>query len=561
MDFASIITLLGGLSVFLFGMKLMSESLQSVAGDRLKTILGKMTTNRFTGVFSGLWITAFIQSSSATTVMVVGFVNAGLLSLNQAIGLIMGANIGTTITAWLVALLGFKVKVSSFALPAIIIGLLLTFKKNESSRGWGNTLIGFGILFLGLDFMKNSIPDAAKHAETFAFLSQFTEVNYLSILFFIFIGTLLTIVIQSSSATTTITITLAFTGHIPIHAALAMILGENIGTTITAFLASLAGNHDSKKAALAHTLFNIMGVIWAILFFFPFMQFIDFIVPEDPLINKESTRFHISAFHTAFNIINTGILIWFVSHIERLVNFLAKYIIPADKVKVKYTIPALRKVIGFGTIHTPEAAIITLEAQNKKLIRIALKGLKRMEYLIIDKYQNESVEALLEEEKELDTARTETLHYLAQVQEIGITGHIGLKVFEIMERIKIIEEISDNMAKVAKKIRNAHNYKIALSKKKQNIIIEQINYIKQQKKLLKDNMNELTNPSIKKLSQKLYDESHAIFRELDKKTLNRKKIESNKHELSAFFYFMDMARLLDLISKHLHKIIILDDLE
>ncbi|MDH5719304.1 MAG: Na/Pi symporter [Spirochaetia bacterium] len=562
MDIPSIITLLGGLAVFLYGMKLMSESLQSVAGDSLKSILGKITTNRFAGVLSGLWITTFIQSSSATTVMVVSFVNAGLLSLKQSIGMIMGANIGTTVTAWIVAILGFKFKISSFALPAIVIGLLFTFRKKDGSVGWGNTLIGFGLLFLGLSFMKSAIPDAAKNPEAFAFLSGWADFGILSVIIFIGIGTILTIIIQSSSATTTLTLTLAFTGNIPIHGALAMILGENIGTTITAFIASFAGNAESKKAALAHTLFNVFGVVWAVALFYPFIEFIDFIVPGDMLSDKESTRFHISAFHTAFNIINTGILIWFTSYFEKIVNFLAQHIIPGGKQIInEKKMPNISDFLTAGPVRTPEASILALEQQNAKVIKRALKGLKKMEYLISEKYDIKNIEALLEEEEDLDISRSQTAHYLSHVQERGVSGHVGLKILEIMERTKTIEEISDNMARVGKKIRNANKVKISLTEKHRENLLKQLKYIKQQKKLLKRNITNLTDPVIKKSSRELYDKCHFLFTQYDKKVYSKKKTDIKQLDMLSLVLFLDISRLLDMISKQLHKIIILEDFE
>lgn len=260
-----LLTLIGSLGLFLFGMKLMSEALQKVAGDRMRSILSSMTSNRVKGLLTGVLITAIIQSSSATTVMVVSFVNAGLLSLIEAIGVIMGANIGTTVTAWLISILGFKVKMSAIALPLIGVSFPLLFSKNNRKKSWGELIVGFSILFMGLEYLKNSVPNIKDNPEILEFLSHYTNMGFFSDLIFLAIGTILTIIIQSSSATMTLTLVMCFNGWIDFELAAAMVLGENIGTTITANLAALVANISAKRAALAHLIFNSFGVIWILL--------------------------------------------------------------------------------------------------------------------------------------------------------------------------------------------------------------------------------------------------------------------------------------------------------
>lgn len=315
-----LIELLGGLGMFLYGLKIMSDGIHKAAGQRMKRVLSSMTSNPFFGVLTGLLVTCVIQSSSATTVMLVSLVNAGLISLVESIGVVMGANIGTTLTAWLVSLLGFKMKIVNLALPAIAIGFPFYFSKFERKRDVACMLIGFGLLFLGLDFMKDSVPDIKSNPEVLEFLQHFSSHGYLSILFFIFIGTLLTVIIQSSSASMAITIVMTHQGWIEFPVACAIVLGENIGTTITAFIASLPMNTAAKRTARAHMLFNLIGVAWMLVVFYPFLGLIDRIVPGDPYTESESIKFHLSMFHTLFNITNTVLLVWCVPVIARIVT-------------------------------------------------------------------------------------------------------------------------------------------------------------------------------------------------------------------------------------------------
>ena len=279
-SFYDFLKLIGSLGMFLYGMKVMSEGLQKVAGDRLRSILTAMTTNRVTGILTGVLITALIQSSSATTVMVVSFVNAGLLSLAQSITVIMGANVGTTVTAWIISIFGFKVSISSFAIPLIGLSIPLIFSGNSRRRSWGEFMVGFAFLFLGLDFLKGSVPDIQSNPAILSFLTEYTNLGYLSIFLFLLIGTVLTIVVQSSSATMPITLIMCSKGWISFDIAPAMVLGENIGTTITANMAAPSANISAKRAAFAHFLFTILGVCWVLLLFYPFTRMIATLVTE-----------------------------------------------------------------------------------------------------------------------------------------------------------------------------------------------------------------------------------------------------------------------------------------
>ena len=362
-----LLTLLGALGMFLYGMNLMSSGLQKTAGGRMRAILGSLTSNRFKGVLTGLGITTVIQSSSATTVMVVGFVNAGLLALEQAIGVIMGANIGTTITAWLISLLGFKADISVFAVPLMAVGFVLSLSKIEKRRNISEFIIGFSLLFLGLSLMKNSVPDLQQTPEVLSFIKTWSGFGFGSVLIFLVFGTVLTLVLQSSSATMALTLIMLNLGWLPFEMAAAMVLGENIGTTITANIAAAVANTNAKRAALAHTLFNLFGVVWALALFKPFTSLVGLIIetmgyPNPMEIIHDTTKslggdasisalYGLSMLHTLFNTFNTCILIWFVPQIAKIVTWAIKSKSEQDEdiVHLKY--------IDAGPMGTAELAI------------------------------------------------------------------------------------------------------------------------------------------------------------------------------------------------------------
>ncbi len=326
-----LLKVLGALGIFIFGMKMMSESILKLSGEKLRAIMGSMTTNRFAGIATGFFITCLVQSSSATTVMVVSFVHAQLLNLTQAIGVIMGANLGTTITAWIVTLFGFKFKVTAISIPIIGIGVAASFFKTSKIRNFGNFLTGFGLLFLGLGELKNSVPDVRSNAELLEWLASFSNYGYGSILIFIVIGTLLTITVQSSSAAMAITLTMANQGWLNFEQSAAIILGENIGTTVTAFLASLPANVAAKRAARAHFMFNVLGVVWMLVLIYPFSNFVHWLydfttsfLPWERFESNTTLTNKLALFHSTFNLVNILLLVAFVPQIARLVTWMVK---------------------------------------------------------------------------------------------------------------------------------------------------------------------------------------------------------------------------------------------
>ncbi len=350
----NVVELIGGLGLFLYGMHVFSDSVQRRAGKRMRTIMGALTTNRFAGVLTGAGATAVIQSSSATTVLLVSLVNAGLVNLTQAIGVIMGANIGTTFTGWVVSILGFQFQISAIALPAIAIGLPFFFQKKTKYREIAGILIGFGITFYGLHIMKESVPDLRGNAEVLEFLARFPERSLWVYPLFVIVGALLTIAVQSSSAAMTITITMAFQGWITFPIAAAIVLGENIGTTITAYLASLGMNVHAKRAARAHLLFNMIGVCWMIFLINPFLGMINAIIPGDAT-NPAHMPLHLSAFHTLFNILNTLLLIGFVKQIARI----AQRWVPDEH----DGIPPPLALVNHQTVEDVESNLIGVQAE------------------------------------------------------------------------------------------------------------------------------------------------------------------------------------------------------
>ncbi|MCD8313663.1 MAG: Na/Pi cotransporter family protein, partial [Bacteroidales bacterium] len=392
-----ILTLLGALAMFLYGMTMMSEGLQKAAGDKLRSLLASMTSNPFKRVFTGFLVTAIIQSSSATTVMVVSFVNAGILSLTNAIGVIMGANIGTTVTAWIVSLLGFSFDISSLSIPLMLVGFIFMMSKKNRYKNIGQLIIGFALLFLGLSTMKGSVPNLSEHPEVLAFLQKWTGYGFGTTLIFLLIGTCLTIILQSSSATMALTLVMVNFGWIPFEAAAAMVLGENIGTTITANIAAAVGNVSAKRTALAHTLFNVIGVIWMLILFKPFLKLVGLIVgclgvPNPMTVDfadiaatgattdalSKSSLYGVSMLHTMFNLCNTLLLIWFTKWIEKAVTLIIKPKKDEDELyRLKY--------IQGGLLATPELSLNEATHEIEDFGKICYKQFGYLRQAVVEK--------------------------------------------------------------------------------------------------------------------------------------------------------------------------------
>lgn len=360
-----IFMLVGALGLFLYGMTAMSGALTRLAGNRMRSILASMTSNRVLAVLTGFLITAVIQSSSATTLMVVSFVHASLLTLTEAVGVILGAHIGTTVTAWLITLLGFSVDMSIIALPLIALGFALTLSKRERIENWGHFVVGFALIFLGLEYLKESIPDLQSNPEMVGFVRSFTGMRYLSVLIFMVIGTVLTMILQSSSATMALTLLMTYQGWIPFDLAAAMVLGENIGTTVTANMAALVSNLNGRRAALVHFLTQVIKVLMVLVVFYPFLRGIGLLVEAlgmaSPFESAASVPVALSLFHTLFNVASVLVLIWFIPLIVRLVKRVLPERAEADEdmEKPKYLTPA--------SLTYPQTAMRALLDESRRL--------------------------------------------------------------------------------------------------------------------------------------------------------------------------------------------------
>lgn len=473
-------TLLGALGMFLYGMNLMSSGLQKAAGDRLRNLLSAITANPFRGVLTGLGITSIIQSSSATTVMVVSFVNAGLLTLVQGISVIMGANIGTTVTAWLVSWLGFKADISILAIPLMALGFILSISKKDSRRNISELIVGFSLLFLGLSLMKNSVPDLQQTPEVLSFIQGWQGYGFGSVLIFLALGVILTLVLQSSSATMALTLIMLNMGWIHFDMACAMVLGENIGTTITANIAAAVGNTSAKRAALAHTVFNVFGVVWALITFPWFLKLVGWITasifglpnPADDSFSIEVTHdaqgntiqsdsqtaalYGLSMLHTCFNTINTALLIGFIPAIEKLVCAIIK-----GSKKATDNLYRL-KYIKAGNMSTPELA--TEQAFNE-IIHFAQISHNGLGYIrsAIGANKKEDFEfyreKLVKYEEISDRIEYEIATFLNSVSTADISETTSMQIKSMYKIIGELESLGDSGEAISRMLsrRNSHN--------------------------------------------------------------------------------------------------------
>lgn len=485
-SFLDFLCLLGSVGLFLYGMKVMSEGLQKAAGDRLRNILSAMTRNRFTGTLTGFAITALIQSSSASTVMVVSFVNAGLMTLAQSMAVIMGANVGTTFTAWVIALFGFKVNISAFVLPMIGIAVPLLFSKKGRTKSMGEFLTGFAFLFMGLNMISDYVPDLQQNPEMFAFLQQYTDLGFLSVLIFLTVGILVTMIIQSSAATFAITLIMCSKGWIDFNLACAIVLGSNIGTTITPILASMSGNVAAKRTAMGHLLFNLLGCAWVLCVFNPFVElnswiteilgqgnpealagYVDHLQATDidvynNLFNtlpsdhelygrvtaaqaqvesmQFSVSFGLSMFHTVFNLINLSVMIW-------LTNFYVKVVERLVPSRHKEDEEFQLKFISGGLLNASELNI----AQAEKEIAVYGERVERMidmakRLVHTDSESQEFTElySRLEKYEDIsDRMEIEIAHYLNRCSEGRLSNEGKMRIASMLRIVSEIESIAD----------------------------------------------------------------------------------------------------------------------
>ena len=493
--FYKLLVLLGSLGLFIFGMKLMSEGLQQSAAGGLRKILSSMTRNRFLGVLSGFLVTALVQSSSATTVMTVSFVNAGLLTLLESSGVMMGANIGTTITGWLVSLFGFKISLSSYSLIFIAFGAPLLFISKNKFKGWANAIIGFAILFMGLGFMKDAVPDLNANSSIVQFFTQFSNTPFIGRVAFVLLGTLVTIVIQSSSAAMTLTLTLVLKGIIPFEVGAAMILGENIGTTITAELASLVGNVHAKRSARINSMFNLVGVFWMIFLMPVFLNIVTWfttsILGMAPFVDElgvtisgEGATIGLSAFHTIFNLTNVLLLIWFVPQLVRIAQATVKSKGEDDEIfKLEF--------ISSGITQTPELSILEAKKEVVKFAELTFKMHKNSQELINEldvKKRAKLMKKIIKYEEITDSLESEIANYLGKVSNSKLTEKSSLRLRSMLSITSDLERIGDIYMQISKTIEKKIDAKLWFDQNQRDCLNEIFNKVLEAYELMISNL-------------------------------------------------------------------------
>jgi phosphate:Na+ symporter len=554
------LTLIGALGLFIYGMKVMSDSIQKVAGSKLREILGAMTSNRYVGIFTGLLITVLVQSSSATTVMVVSFVNAGLITLVESIGVIMGANIGTTVTGWLISELGLgKVSISALCLPIISIGFPMMFAKREKIKLWGEVLIGFAILFLGLSFMKDAVSGLSENAEMLSFLqgidydgkSFFGKFGITAL--FVIVGTVLTIVVQSSSAAMALTLVLCNAGWISFPLAAAIILGENIGTTITANLAALIANVHAKRAARAHFIFNVFGVIWLLLVF-PF--FLDAVRSlsisiwnQDPFETATAIPKALALFHTTFNIINVLLLVGFVGLISRIVVRMVPSKGQEDEVfNLDY--------IGSGMMATPELSILEAKKELAKfgdLMRRAYKFVPQLVTEMDDKKLKKAHDQLAKYEDIGDRMEVEIATYLSKASEAELSSEASKTVRSMLEVANYLERIGDIYLEISRNLKSRKEKNAYFTQDMRDNIAELSTLVSGALDLMVKNI-EAPNPN--KLARteaiELEDQINRTYKRLREEYI--KRVEKGKIRVKSGVYYIDLLSELERIGDHIVSI-------
>ena len=539
MDFGffDFLTLFGSLSLFLFGMKTMSEGIQKFAGDKMRSILAAMTSNRFIGVLTGFLLTTFVQSSSASTVMVVSFVNAGLLSLVQSIGVIMGANIGTTTTAWLISLLGFELNISALSIPLIGISFPLLLNSRERFNSMGQMLLGFALLFMGLDFLRGSVPDLDANPQMFKFLQDLTEYGAYSTLIFLGLGTLLTIVLQSSSATMALTIVMCNYGWIGFEHGAAIVLGENIGTTITANLAALVGNVYAKRTAMAHLVFNILGIIWMLLIFSFFLEKIDQFMMHfgmgSPMLNPTRIPIGLSIFHTVFNITNTLLLIGFIKYLVILVE----YVLPSKG--KKFERPHL-EYFSSGFLHMAELSVFQAKKEVRKYAELAHRMFNFIPASIIEtdkkEFQN-ILEKVSKYEEITDRVEVEITTFLIKISRKQLSSQAAEELRRMRVVSSEVEKIGDICYKMSSLLAEKRKEKIYFTPAQRSDLFEMFKLLNNAFDLALNNM-QISTLEARKTLPKANELEREInnFRDQVRTTVIDDMEKDPSHVKSAFYF-------------------------
>lgn len=557
-NFFDFLQLIGALGIFIYGMKVFSDGLQKVAGNKLRAILKGMTTTRFRGIFTGFAATTVTQSSSTTTVMVVSFVNAGLLTFMESTGVIMGANIGTTVTAWMVSIFGFKMKITPIAVMLIGIFFPFMFSGRERLKNLAEAMIGFGILFIGLDFIKNAVPNIQQNPEMFMFLDQFTEFGFFSIVLFVIAGTLLTLLTQSSSAASAITLVMLFQGWIDFPIAAAMVLGENIGTTVTANIAALVGNVYAKRSARFHFVFNVFGVIWMLLLLHPFLMGIDTVMsyfsPEAGSVFNTTTEMGranatlgLSLFHTTFNVLNVFLMVGFVPHIVRFIEKYQKEKEGEDSIyRLQY--------ISSGMMSSPELSI----SQAHKEIELFAKLIEKMHYsmegLLFNKQnkQDQFLKKLKKREEITDTIELEVAEYLTKISSFNLTEEATRRIRSMHSIINDLERVGDIYYQMSKTFERMQSEGTELRESVMVRLREMLDLIHEDIRLVRDNLQlEYGNIDLQKAME--LEETINSYRD-ELLEFHYQQLEKNAYSNAVGFVFLDYLNRLEKIGDHLFNV-------
>lgn len=546
----NILGIIGAVGLFLYGMKVMSEGVQKAAGSRIRAILNSMTANQFRGISTGFLTTAIIQSSSATTVMVVSFVNAGLLNLRQAFGVIMGANIGTTITSWLIVILGFgDFGIATLSLPLFALAIPFIFSVKSLRKSAGEFIAGFALLFMGLKFLQESIPDLTKVPFVIDLIHSWSGSGVQYLLLAVLIGTILTMIIQSSSAAMAITLILCNQGYIPFEMAAGMVLGENIGTTITANLAALVANTNAKRAALTHTIFNVIGVFWMVLIFPLFLYGLEHALIYSgywtkPFADPEGRIVALSAFHTSFNIINTCLLVWFTKPIVSFASRIYKSKANEEEHHLEY--------IQTGVTLTPELGI--LEAQKEVArygaITSRMAGFTRKLLFEQDKNERLALLARVEKYEEItDRVEIEIGNYLSKISEEDLSDKSSKHVRAMLSINNDLERIGDIFFQMSKSIERKDNERLWFTPEQRNNLQDLFNLVEQAFVVMNDN---LEGEFLKADLQKAIDCEHRINEKRNElRTLHLENIEKQEYSVRSGMIYNDLFSSLEKVGDHI----------
>lgn len=552
--------LIGSLGIFIYGMKVFSDSLQKVAGSRLRSILKGMTTSRFRGILTGIGATAITQSSTTTTVLVVSFVNAGLLTFIESTGLIMGANIGTTVTAWMISIFGFNMKITPIAISLIGLFFPFLFIGKEKMKNLAEAMIGFGFLFIGLEFIKNSVPNIQENPEMFAFLDTLTGFGFGSIVLFVFVGTALTLLTQSSSAAMAITLVMLFEGWITFPIAASMILGENIGTTVTANIAALVGNVHAKRSAAFHFLFNSIGVLWMLLLINPFLEGIDWTIQYFELSNESifgtseeartAATLGLSLFHTVFNVTNVILLFGFIPRITRfLEGILKEKATEASQFRLQF--------ISGGLMTSPELSI----AQAHKEIELFAKLIEKMHYSFSglffkkQKKQEKFIEKIKEREQITDNIELEVAEYLTHLSSTtSLSEDATRRVRSMHSMINDLERMGDIYYQMSKTFEDMMSLEVALPREAVLEVSEFLDLILKAIKHMRENLHkvQINEPIDLDMAIKLEDEIDGM-RDRMKET-HYKRLEQGVYTSQAGVIFLDYITRLEKIGDHIFNV-------